>query len=131
MLKRLIGMVFVLLMVVAIQVPQTEASSGYTQLRSHQGVTWYLDNSSAVALQDNKDGHKFAVNIVVDLGDGTSKTHTYWYYQPTDGSMREAYVSKDGSNWSTFDLGDTSGAAQVTVSGFKAGWYAAFGYGWS
>lgn len=131
MLKRWIGMMFVLLMVFAIQLPQTEAGSGYTQLRSHQGVTWYLDNSSAVALQDDRNGHKFAVNIIVDLGNGTTNTDTYWFYQPTKGSMREAYVSRDGENWREFDLGDTSGASEVTVRGFKAGWYAAFGYGWS
>ena len=139
MLKRLIGMVFVLLMVVAIQLPKVEAGydqyyngdSNYTLVYGHMGIAYYLDKSSATVLQDDGEGSEFAVNIItVNESGEISNTQTIWYFRSNDESPSTAYTSLDGQKWKQFRMNDTAGFMQLTIGGYKAGYYAAFGHGW-
>lgn len=140
MLKKFLGIVFILLMVAVIQLPNAQAQSypenyngdpNYPLVYGHMGVAYYLDKSSATVLQDNSDGSKFAVNIItVNESGDISNTQTFWYFRSNNESPSTAYSSSDGQRWRQFNVGETAGFMQVTVGGYKAGYYAAFGHGW-
>ena len=105
----------------------------YILVYGHMDVAWYLDKSSVVVKQNDKNAHAFAQNIViVDPTGKITKTKTYWYYQAVKrDNYNEALFSEDGEKWKSFDVNSEFGFMQVVVNGFKTGWSVAFGCGWS
>ena len=139
MLKKLCGIFLVLMIDISVQLPKAEAGynqyykgdKNYPLLYGHMGISKYLDKSAAVVLQDDKKCSKFAVNIItVDENRDISSVDTFWYLHNRADETSIAYNSLDGQNWRQFRTGDSVGFMQVTVNGYKAGHYAAFGYGW-
>ena len=105
----------------------------YILVNGRQGVSWYLDKSSVVVNQSDKEANAFACNIVsVDSNGNVTGTTTYWYYEPCQrNNDNEAYYSNDGNKWKSFNVNDSAGYMQLVINGFKTGWKIAFGSGWS
>jgi hypothetical protein len=134
-------MVFAFVIALAVvDMPQAQAydtylngDTNYVLVYGHQGVSWYLDKSSVVIKQSDRQANAFACNIViVDTNGNISGTKTYWYDEPCQrDNYNEACYSVNGTDWKVFNVNDTAGYMQVVVNGFKTGWKAAFGSGWS
>jgi hypothetical protein len=143
-LRRILAsflMLFALIVGLAVvNMPQVQAyeqylngDTNYVIVYGHQGMSWYLDKSSVVVKESDQKANSFACNIVVvDVNGNITATKTYWYYEPCQrDNFNEAYCSNDGKSWNAFNVNDYAGSAQVVVNGFKTGWRAAFGSGWS
>lgn len=143
-MKRSLTSVFMVIALVVVAstifMPQAQAydqylngDTNYAFLYERQGVVKYLDKSSVVIKQNNKDAHAFAENIViVDANGNVIGTQITWYYQAINrDNYTEAQYSNDGKSWRKFDVNDSVGFMQVVVNGFKVGWKVAFGSGWS
>ena len=111
--------------------------SNYQLLDGHMGSAIYLDISSVtVKLNDPHHVYIWAQNeVTVDTekGNAITDTRTKWYSWCNDGGNVQFAYSATGyrGEWTLFDIDSVAGTMQGTCSGFRAGFYHAFGFPFS
>lgn len=95
-----------------------------TYLTTTESGDWYMDETSAVALQRDKDGHAFAV--IIYCGD---VSETVYYYAPATEKIGYFYYKSDKTNQQWIRTWMRANVPEAKA--FASAWYRAFGYSYS
>lgn len=94
----------------------------------HIAGSIYMDETSAVKIQDENLVRKFAVNL---YDDNTKETHTIWFYfSPADDPYNDLLNVKARYSWDNFKTWDwfiTDYSSPLGIT-FRAAWDYALGY---